>query len=122
MKIKRGDIFYVNLGDTQGKSSVQTGIRPALIISNDKCNEFSPILLVAPFTSKIKRTDLLIHIELTKDKENGLEFNSVVLLEQIRAVDRTKILSKIGSICDSDLENVNKGLETSLGLKEIKNE
>lgn len=122
MKIKRGDIFYVNLGDTQGKSSVQTGIRPALIVSNDKCNEFSPILLVAPFTSKIKRTDLPIHIKLTKDKENGLEFNSVVLLEQLRAVDRTKILSKIGSICDSDLENVNKGLEISLGLKGIKNE
>lgn len=122
MKIKRGDIFYVNLGDTQEKSSVQIGIRPALIISNDKCNEYSPILLVAPLTSKIKRTDLPTHIKLTKDKENGLDFNSVVLLEQIRAIDRTKILSKIGSICECDLKNVNKGLEISLGLKEIKNE
>ncbi len=116
MGINRGDIFYVDLGETKEKTSIQTGIRPAIIISNNKCNKFSPILLVAPLTSKIKRTDLPIHIELTKDIENGLELNSIVLLEQIRAIDREKIFTKIGSICGKDLENINKGLEISLGL------
>ena len=73
-------------------------------------------MLVAPLTSKIKRIDLPIHIELTKDIENGLELNSIALLEQIRAIDRGKIFTKIGSICGKDLENINKGLEISLGL------
>ena len=122
MEINRGDIFYVDLGETKEKTSIQAGIRPAIIISNNKCNKFSPILLVAPLTSKIKRTDLPIHIELTKDIENGLELNSIALLEQIRAIDREKIFTKIGSICGKDLENINKGLEISLGLKEIKND
>ncbi len=122
MEINRGDIFYVDLGETKEKTNIQTGIRPGLIISNEKCNKYSPILLVAPLTSKIKRTDLPIHIELTKDLENGLELNSIALLEQIRAIDRAKIFTKIGSICEKDLENINKGLEISLGLKEIKND
>lgn len=121
MEINRGDIFYVDLGETKGKTSIQTGIRPAIIISNKKCNSFSPILLVAPLTSKIKRTDLPIHIKLTKDKENGLEFNSIVLLEQIRAIDRNKIFTKVGSVCQKDLKNIDNGLRISLNLEEGKN-
>lgn len=117
MEINRGDIFYVDLGEKTEETNIQSGIRPALILSNDKCNEYSPVVIVSPLTSKMKRKDLPVHIKLTRDKENGLEFNSIVLLEQIITIDRVKIINKVGSICEEDLRNVNKGLEISLGLK-----
>ena len=117
MEIKRGDIFYVDLGEIQKQTNIQAGIRPALILSNDIGNEFSPIIIASPLTSKIKRRDIPTHVELTKDKENGLEFNSMVLLEQIITIDKNKMFGKIGTVCEKDLENVNKGLEISLGLK-----
>ena len=118
MEINRGDIFYVDLGETKEETNIQTGIRPALVLSNNMCNKFSPVIIVSPLTSKIKRKDLPVHIILTKDKENGLEFNSTVLLEQILTVDREKVLRKIGSVCDEDIKNANKCLEISLGLIE----
>lgn len=117
MEINRGDIFYVDLGEKTEETNVQSGIRPALILSNDKCNEYSPVVIVSPLTSKIKKKDLPVHIELTRDKENGLELNSIVLLEQIITIDKNKMFEKIGTVCEKDLDNVNKGLGISLGLK-----
>ena len=114
MIVKKGDIFYADLG---GNSfSEQSGIRPILIVSNDMGNKYSPTVIIAPLTSKIKRTDLPVHIKLTKDNENGLELNSVALLEQIRVLDKKRLYFKIGSICKQDLEKVNECLKISLGL------
>lgn len=115
MDIYRGELYYANLGDNNS-TSVQSGIRPALIISNDKGNKYSQTVIVAPLTSKIKRIDLPIHIPLTVDDENGLELNSVVLLEQLRTLDKSQILHKIGKICSKDLEGINKALKISLNL------
>lgn len=115
MMINRGDLYYANLGDVNS-TSVQNGIRPVLVISNDKGNKYSPTVIVAPLTSKIKRADLPIHTILTKDDDNGLELNSVVLLEQLRTLDKTQILYKIGKICKEDLHNVDNALKISLKL------
>ena len=104
MMINRGDLYYANLGDVNS-TSVQNGIRPVLVISNDKGNKYSPTVIVAPLTSKI-----------TKDDDNGLELNSVVLLEQLRTLDKTQILYKIGKICKEDLHNVDNALKISLNL------
>lgn len=114
--IIRGDIFYADLGENKDKNSEQVGIRPVLIISNNMGNKYSPTVIIAPLTSQIKRTDLPVHIILTQDKENGLEMNSVVLLEQIKTIDKKKLFSKLGTICEEDLEKVNKSLLVSLGL------
>jgi mRNA interferase MazF len=113
--MNRGDIFYADLGNITN-TNIQTGIRPVLIISNNKCNRYSPTIIIAPLTSKIKRVDLPVHITLTKDEENNLELNSVVLLEQIRTINRNQLLTKIGSVCESDINNINKALKISLGL------
>lgn len=114
MDIKKGDIFYADL--EQNDYCVQNGIRPVVVISNNVGNEYGTTIIVAPLTSKIKRTDLPIHTILTRDEENGLELNSVVLLEQIKTIDKRKLFSKMGSICEKDLENINKCLRISLGL------
>ena len=113
--MKRGEIFYANLGKGN-KTSVQSGVRPVLIIQNDIGNKHSSTVIVAPLTSKIKKVELPTHIILTKDKNNGLEFNSVVLLEQIQTISIKSIYYKIGEICNNDLININQGLKISLGI------
>lgn len=115
-KIERGDIFYADLGDNKISDSEQTGVRPTVVISNNKCNEFSPTVIIACLTSKQKRTDLPVHIPITKDKQNGLPMDSIVLLEQIKTIDRNKLYNKIGAICDEEMMKINKALCISLGL------
>ena len=116
MDVKKGDMFYADLGHDNIKNSEQYGIRPVLIISNDKGNIYSPTVIVAPLTSKMKRQDLPIHIAITKDKNNGLELNSVALLEQITTIDKSRLITKIGCICDDDLKKINQSLKISLDL------
>ena len=116
MDIKKGDMFYADLGHQNIKNSEQYGTRPVVIISNDKGNLYSPTVIVAPLTSKIKREDLPIHTILTKDKSNGLELNSVVLLEQITTIDKSRLITKLGHICEEDLIRINKSLKISLDL------
>lgn len=99
----RGEIFYANLGNEEN-GSVQNGIRPVLILSNNIGNEYSSTVIVAPLTSKNKRRDLPVHILITRDKENGLTFNSVVLLEHIITLDKNRLYNKIGAVCDEDME------------------
>ena len=116
MDIKKGDMFYADLGHDNIKNSEQYGVRPVLIISNDKGNIYSPTVIVAPLTSKIKREDLPIHIILKKDKSNGLELKSIALLEQITTIDKSRLIIKIGHICKKDLTKINKSLKISLDL------
>lgn len=117
--MKRNEIYYVTFGN-KNKGSVQSGIRPAVILQNDKGNENSPTTIVAPLTTKQKSLYLPIHIEIEKDNKNNLNENSVLLLEQIITIDKSRILNKIGVIEDKDLINkINKGLKTSLALFKI---
>lgn len=112
--IKRGDIFYANLSPVVG--SEQGGVRPVLVVQNDVGNKYSPTVIVAAITSKINKAKLPTHIELSSDTY-GLERNSVVLLEQIRTLDKARLTEKIGNAAGK-LKEIDLALAISLGLME----
>ena len=116
MQIRRGDIFYADLSPVVG--SEQGGIRPVLIIQNDIGNKHSPTVICAAITSKINKAKLPTHIELNA-VEYGLVKDSVVLLEQIRTIDKRRLKERIGELPDSTMNMVNDALLISLGF--IKN-
>ena len=116
MVIKRGDMFYADLSPVVG--SEQGGIRPVLIIQNDLGNKYSPTVIAAAITSQTNKTKLPTHIELGKDTE-GLKSNSVILAEQIRTIDKSRLKEKIGHIDDEVVINkINNALGVSFGLEE----
>lgn len=112
MRIRRGDIFYADLGDTVG--SEQNGIRPVLVVQNDLGNAHSPTLIIAPFTTKAKKMTQPTHVEI--GDRFGLQGNSVALLEQIRTIDRSRLLEYIGRADRATLDEINAALHVSLGL------
>ena len=114
-KIKRGEIYFADLSLNLG--SEQNGVRPVLILQNNKGNEYSPTTIIAPMTSIIKRS-LPTHIKLDS---NTNVLSSTVLLEQIRTIDKQRLLNKIGSITDLEMKRVEKAINVSLGMRE-KNE
>jgi len=111
--IKRGEIYYANLSPVVG--SEQGGVRPVMIVQNDVGNRFSPTVIVAAITSKINKAKLPTHIELSA-RTYGLERDSVVLLEQIRTLDKARLIERIGVVSDSVLHQINEALSVSLGL------
>ena len=113
MLVKRGDIFYADLSPVIG--SEQGGIRPVIIMKNDIGNRYSPTVIVAAITSQINKAKLPTHVEISSE-EYGLNRDSVVLLEQIRTLDKRRLKEKIGHMTDSDMEKVNKALLISLSL------
>lgn len=116
MVIKRGDMFYADLSPVIG--SEQGGIRPVLIIQNDLGNKYSPTVIAAAITSQTNKTKLPTHIEIGKDTE-GLKSNSVILAEQIRTIDKSRLKEKIGHINDANVLNqINNALGVSFGLEE----
>ena len=114
MQIKRGDMFYADLSPVVG--SEQGGIRPVLIIQNDLGNKYSPTVIAAAITSQTGKTKLPTHIEI--DSENcGLKSDSVVLAEQIRTIDKSRLKERIGHIDDENVINkINNALGVSFGL------
>ncbi len=116
MILKRGDVFYADLSPVVG--SEQGGIRPVLIVQNDVGNKYSPTIIVAAITSQINKAKLPTHIELTCE-EYGLNKDSVVLLEQIRTIDKKRLKERIGHLDDERMQLVNTGLLISLGLPEV---
>lgn len=116
MTVKRGDIYYADLSPVVG--SEQGGIRPVLIIQNDIGNKYSPTVIIAAITSQINKAKLPTHIEISSD-EYGLNKDSVILLEQIRTIDKKRLKEKIGHINDNLMANVNEGLIISFGLRDI---
>lgn len=110
--INRGDIYFCNLDCTQG--SEQGGVRPVLVIQNDMGNKFSPTVIVAAITSSIKKTHLPTHIVL--EDVDGLPKKSVVLLEQIRTLDKTRLKNKIGTLSEKTLKKVDRALLVSVGF------
>ena len=113
MVVKRGDIFYADLSPVIG--SEQGGIRPVIIIQNDIGNKYSPTIIAAAITSKLGKAKLPTHIELSA-KVYGLEKDSVVLLEQIRTLDKKRLRAKIGELEDFKMSEVNKAMMISLGV------
>ncbi len=116
MQIKRGDMFYADLSPVVG--SEQGGIRPVLIIQNDMGNKYSPTVIAAAITSQMNKTGLPTHINI--DSEScGLKSNSVVLAEQIRTIDKSRLKEKIGHIEDEKIiDKVNNALGVSFGLEQ----
>ena len=115
MVVKRGDMFYAYLSPVVG--SEQGGIRPVLIIQNDLGNRYSPTVIAAAITSQTNKTKLPTHIELGENT-SGLKSNSVVLAEQIRTIDKSRLKEKIGHIDDNQIINqLNNALGVSFGLE-----
>ena len=116
MVIKRGDMFYADLSPVVG--SEQGGIRPVLVIQNDTGNKYSPTVIVSAITSQANKSKLPTHIELTS-KEFGLKADSIILAEQIRTIDKSRLKEKIGHIDDSEvMTQINNALGVSFGLGE----
>ena len=116
MVIKRGDMFYADLSPVVG--SEQGGIRPVLIVQNDMGNKYSPTVIAAAITSQINKNKLPTHIEIDSE-EFGLKADSVVLAEQIRTIDKSRLKEKIGHIDDEKIiDQVNNALGVSFGLGE----
>ena len=113
MNIKRGDIYYADLSPVVG--SEQGGIRPVLVIQNDIGNKYSPTVIAAAITSQINKAKMPTHIELAA-KDYGLNKDSVILLEQIRTIDKRRLREKIGRIDDRLMASVNNALSISFGL------
>ncbi len=115
MVIKRGDMFYADLSPVIG--SEQGGIRPVLIIQNDVGNKYSPTVIAAAITSQQNKTKLPTHIELDSEKF-GLKSESVVLAEQIRTIDKSRLKEKIGHIDNNQImDRINSAIGVSFGLE-----
>ena len=115
-EIRRGDLYYADLSPVVG--SEQGGVRPVLIIQNNIGNKYSPTVIVAAITSQINKAKLPTHIEIAAN-EYGLNKDSVILLEQIRTIDKKRLREKIGCLDKSMMLKIDNSLQISLGLFNI---
>ena len=113
VNIKRGDIYYADLSPVVG--SEQGGLRPVLIVQNDVGNKYSPTVIAAAITSQMTKTRLPTHIDVYAESF-GLSRDSVILLEQIRTIDKRRLREKMGHIDDGLMQKVNDALSVSFGL------
>ncbi len=110
--IKRGDIYYADLSPVIG--SEQGGMRPVLIVQNDVGNKFSPTVIAAAITSQVNKAKLPTHIEISP--HCGLSRESVILLEQVRTIDKARLKEKMGHIDEETMDLVNRAISVSFGL------
>ncbi len=113
MNVRRGDIYYADLSPVVG--SEQGGLRPVLIVQNDVGNKHSPTVIAAAITSRMSKTRLPTHIDVYANKV-GLAKDSVILLEQIRTIDKTRLKEKMGHLDDSVMREVDDAISISFGL------
>ena len=113
--IKRGEMYYADLSPVVG--SEQGGLRPILIVQNDTGNRYSPTVIAAAITSKLNKAKLPTHIQISAD-DMGLPKNSIVLLEQIRTLDKRRLKDRIGELSGSTMKRVDTALLISLGFGE----
>ena len=113
MSVKRGDIYYADLSPVVG--SEQGGLRPVLIIQNDVGNRYSPTVIAAAITSRMGKTRLPTHIDIYAERA-GLAKDSVILLEQIRTLDKRRLKEKMGHLDDDTMKTVNDAISVSFGL------
>lgn len=114
--VKRGDVYFADLSPVVG--SEQGGTRPVLIIQNDIGNRFSPTVIVAAITAQIQKAKLPTHVEINA-KKYGFERDSVILLEQIRTIDKQRLTDKITHLDEAMMQKVQDSLQISLGLVEF---
>jgi len=114
--VKRGDIFYADLSPVVG--SEQGGVRPVLVVQNDVGNRFSPTVIIAAITSQINKAKMPTHIEISAE-EYGLSKDSVILLEQIRTIDKKRLRERIGHLDEELMKRVNDAMTVSFGLIEL---
>lgn len=110
--VSRGDIYYADLSGVVG--SEQGGIRPVLVLQNNKGNRYSTTIIVAPISSKLTKNPIPTHVIICCD---SLEKKSVILLEQIRTIDKIRLQEKLGSLNSYFMKKVNEAIKTSLDLK-----
>ena len=113
MTIKRGELYYADLSPVVG--SEQGGVRPVLVVQNDVGNKYSPTVIAAAVTSKINKAKLPTHIELPSNSY-GLAKDSVILLEQIRTLDKRRLKERIGELSELTMTRVDKAILISLGF------
>ncbi len=116
MIVKKGDIFFADLSPVIG--SEQGGVRPVLIVQNDIGNKYSPTVIVAAVTSQINKAKLPTHVEIGA-LGHGLNKDSVVLMEQLRTIDKKRLKEKIGRVDEEIIAEVNEALTISLGIIEF---
>ncbi len=114
MIVQRGEVYFADLSPVVG--SEQGGVRPVLVIQNDIGNRFSPTVIVAAITAQIQKAKLPTHVEIKADVY-GFERDSVILLEQIRTLDKQRLTDKITKLNDKMMEEIDHALEISLGLE-----
>lgn len=114
MIVKRGDLFYADLSPVVG--SEQGGVRPVLVVQNDVGNKYSPTVIAAAVTSQINKAKMPTHIEISAETY-GLVKDSVILMEQIRTIDKKRLKEKIGHADDELMQRVNRALSVSFALE-----
>lgn len=114
--VKRGDVFFADLSPVVG--SEQGGTRPVLILQNDIGNRFSPTVIVAAITAQIQKAKLPTHVEIDANKY-GFERDSVILLEQLRTIDKSRLTDKITQLDEKLMRDVDVALAISLGLVKV---
>ena len=112
--VKRGEIYYADLSPVVG--SEQGGVRPVLIIQNDTGNRYSPTVIAAAITSQTGKARLPTHIELPVEEECGLTKDSVVLLEQVRTLDKKRLRERMGRVDERTMEKIDTAIAVSFGL------
>ncbi|MBQ5613139.1 MAG: type II toxin-antitoxin system PemK/MazF family toxin, partial [Clostridia bacterium] len=117
MSVRRGDIYYADLSPVVG--SEQGGLRPVLIIQNDVGNKYSPTVIAAAITSRMSKARLPTHIDVYADRV-GLQKDSVILLEQIRTLDKRRLKEKMGHLDEEMMDHVNTAIAISFGLGDAK--
>lgn len=115
MYVKRGEIYYADLSPVVG--SEQGGIRPVLIVQNDVGNKYSPTVIAAAITSQREKSKLPTHIEVSAEN-CGLQRNSIVLLEQIRTIDKKRLKEKMGMLDRMSMDMIDSALSVSFGLNQ----
>ena len=113
MEVHRGEVFYADLSPVVG--SEQGGVRPVLIVQNEIGNRHSPTVIAAAITSRLDKTRLPTHINI-RAADTGLAKDSVVLLEQIRTIDKKRLKERMGELETGDMSRVNNALSISFGL------
>jgi mRNA interferase MazF len=113
--VKRGDIYYADLSPVVG--SEQGGVRPVLIIQNDTGNRYSPTVIAAAITSQTGKARLPTHIDLPVADSRGLSKDSVVLLEQVRTLDKRRLREHMGHVDEHAMERIDTAIAVSLGLQ-----
>ena len=114
MIVKRGDIYYADLRPVVG--SEQGGVRPVLIVQNDIGNKFSPTVIAAAITSRTGKTPLPTHIQVDA-KDRRKKKDSVVLLEQVRTLDKQRLRTRMGALDEKDMQRIDRAIFVSLGLQ-----